>query len=385
MSEAEFQEFSGTAAALLDKKLDSDWLRDIWASADGNLNRALNYVMDTPPSQVVEKGSKKKHHHLHGNARGSARSPFGEKPFFKPNETPRDRKTLGLGAFPSHMASFADFEKAPPARHDSFQGTPQYQPTTPHEAVNPTSPHTPAERRRTTAELNEALDTMRVLKNSCIQRRSSTHSNKERSNDRAELKSAQAQVMQAVQHMHLSSQLNSVHQQAQQNTMMINSAQQNLVMQTAHQNQMIMQNSSQQQMMLMQVMQQQRLLQQQQQQQQQLQPQVVQYSAEEMQRQQQQQQLAAQQQMMMMNCAMQYNMQAAMKLAAQRRAREGANTGNRSCPFDRPIKDSPRKRNVSFGAAITPAQNNPFGTNMTNPFNLQKPRSPACGEPRNGA
>eukprot|EP00397_Hematodinium_sp_SG-2012_P050075 GEMP01058033.1.p1 GENE.GEMP01058033.1~~GEMP01058033.1.p1 ORF type:complete len:290 (+),score=64.67 GEMP01058033.1:188-1057(+) len=45
----QFQDFTRSASALMGMELDENWLLEVWTGADQDPNRALNWVMDTPP------------------------------------------------------------------------------------------------------------------------------------------------------------------------------------------------------------------------------------------------------------------------------------------------------------------------------------------------
>ena len=52
---AAFLEFQASAHAIGGNDLDDDWLAEIFNGADGDMNRAINHVLDTPDDKMVRK------------------------------------------------------------------------------------------------------------------------------------------------------------------------------------------------------------------------------------------------------------------------------------------------------------------------------------------
>ncbi|CAD7944752.1 unnamed protein product [Amoebophrya sp. A120] len=58
MSGHEFEAFVQTAAAMAGDDVDPNWLKELWEGADGNANRAINHLLDTPESKFRRVNSK---------------------------------------------------------------------------------------------------------------------------------------------------------------------------------------------------------------------------------------------------------------------------------------------------------------------------------------
>ncbi|KAF4654733.1 hypothetical protein FOL47_009792 [Perkinsus chesapeaki] len=54
--DADFENFSNQAKSLMGNDLDDDWLLEMWSGADGDLNRALNHVLDSPEDKIKRTG-----------------------------------------------------------------------------------------------------------------------------------------------------------------------------------------------------------------------------------------------------------------------------------------------------------------------------------------
>ena len=46
-----FEDFVKTAKGVAGDDVDQDWLKELWDGADGNANRAVNHLLDTPPEK----------------------------------------------------------------------------------------------------------------------------------------------------------------------------------------------------------------------------------------------------------------------------------------------------------------------------------------------
>ncbi|KAF4656044.1 hypothetical protein FOZ61_007223 [Perkinsus olseni] len=55
--DADFENFASQARSLMGNDLADDWLQEMWSGADGDLNRALNHVLDSPPDKIKRSGS----------------------------------------------------------------------------------------------------------------------------------------------------------------------------------------------------------------------------------------------------------------------------------------------------------------------------------------
>ncbi|KAF4653567.1 hypothetical protein FOL46_009103 [Perkinsus olseni] len=54
--DADFEYFCAQAKSLMGNDLDQDWLLEMWSGADGDLNRALNHVLDSPEDKIKRTG-----------------------------------------------------------------------------------------------------------------------------------------------------------------------------------------------------------------------------------------------------------------------------------------------------------------------------------------
>ncbi|KAF4685250.1 hypothetical protein FOZ63_000122, partial [Perkinsus olseni] len=54
--DADFENFCAQAKSLMGNDLDQDWLLEMWSGADGDLNRALNHVLDSPEDKIKRTG-----------------------------------------------------------------------------------------------------------------------------------------------------------------------------------------------------------------------------------------------------------------------------------------------------------------------------------------
>ena len=46
-----FEDFSESAKMMGGADVDEEWLKELWEGADGDANRALNHLIDTPPEK----------------------------------------------------------------------------------------------------------------------------------------------------------------------------------------------------------------------------------------------------------------------------------------------------------------------------------------------
>jgi hypothetical protein len=52
----QFESFVSQAKSLVGSDVSKDWLLEVWSGADGNLNRALNHVLDSPDHKIKREG-----------------------------------------------------------------------------------------------------------------------------------------------------------------------------------------------------------------------------------------------------------------------------------------------------------------------------------------
>ncbi|KAF4696391.1 hypothetical protein FOZ60_000841 [Perkinsus olseni] len=147
--DADFENFCAQAKSLMGNDLDQDWLLEMWSGADGDLNRALNHVLDSPEDKIKRTGGghkpsstaappppppkspkKKKHHKT--SAPPPAPAPAWDDeyddPFFQTPVPAAPPAAPAQAALPSTATTAAAPQPAPPATAPAMQQGYQQQP-----------------------------------------------------------------------------------------------------------------------------------------------------------------------------------------------------------------------------------------------------------------
>ncbi|EER17090.1 Alpha/beta-gliadin A-V precursor, putative [Perkinsus marinus ATCC 50983] len=96
--DADFENFCTQAKSLMGNDLDDDWLLEMWSGADGDLNRALNHVLDSPEDKVKRSGG--------GHKSSSAAAPPPPQP--PAPKTPKKKKHHKPSPPPAPAADWDD-------------------------------------------------------------------------------------------------------------------------------------------------------------------------------------------------------------------------------------------------------------------------------------
>ncbi|CAD7930041.1 unnamed protein product [Amoebophrya sp. A25] len=70
---ASFDDFVGTATAMGGNDLSRSWLKELWEGADGDMNRAINHLLDTPEEKYQRSSKKRADKAERGSSGGSSR------------------------------------------------------------------------------------------------------------------------------------------------------------------------------------------------------------------------------------------------------------------------------------------------------------------------
>ena len=114
-----FENFVNQAQAMIGSDASREWLLEVWSGADGDMNRALNHALDTPPERMRKEGQKKK-------PSRPSKGGFDEDPFASVTNPPPMQTSPGVH---SNHSSYT--QPNYPANNGSFnqQGFQQWSPS----------------------------------------------------------------------------------------------------------------------------------------------------------------------------------------------------------------------------------------------------------------